>query len=81
MNLSIIAPSGTLFNGEISSVMLPGALGPFQVLPSHAPALSSLIAGNITYTAGPISSSIAVKGGFTSIANNQVLVVCEPMER
>ena len=78
MNLSIIAPGGRLFNGKVNSVMLPGALGPFQVLSNHAPTVSSLIAGKVTYTAGSTSSSISVRSGFTSIAGNQVVVVCEP---
>ncbi|AXI24297.1 beta-sandwich domain [Cardinium endosymbiont of Sogatella furcifera] len=78
MHLSIIAPNRRLFNGEVDSVMLPGALGPFQVLSDHAPTLSSFIAGKITYTVGSTSSSLSVKGGFTSVANNQVRVVCEP---
>lgn len=79
MNLSIISPSGKLFNGAVSSVRLPGALGPFQVLSNHAPTLSSLITGKITYMVGATSSSISVRGGFTSIADNQVMVVCDPM--
>lgn len=80
MNLSIIASSGKLFTGKADSVILPGTLGSFQVLPNHAPTLSSLMAGKITYTAGATSSSIAVKGGFTSIAHNKIMVVCEPAE-
>ncbi|TSJ80969.1 MAG: hypothetical protein NMK33_00265 [Candidatus Cardinium sp.] len=78
MHLSIIAPNGRLFNGTVDSVMLPGMLGPFQVLANHAPILSSLIAGKVTYALGAISSSISIKGGFTSVADNQVIVVCEP---
>ncbi|MGI2262173.1 FoF1 ATP synthase subunit delta/epsilon [Candidatus Cardinium hertigii] len=79
MNLSIVAPSGSLFNGEVNSVKLPSPLGPFQVCANHAPILSSLTAGQITYTVGSTTSSISVKSGFTSIADNQVMVVCKPV--
>lgn len=79
MHLSIITPSGKLFSGEVDSVRLPGVLGPFQVLSNHAPTLSSLIAGQITYTVGHAASAISVKNGFTSIADNQVVVVCAPI--
>lgn len=79
MHLSIIAPSGRLFNGTVDSVMLPGMVGPFQVLANHAPIISSLIAGNVTYLLGAASSSISIKGGFSSVADNQVMVVCEPI--
>lgn len=80
MHLSIIAPSGKLFSGQVNSVSLPGGLGPFQVLSNHAPTLTTLIEGKITYTAGDVSLSISVKSGFSSIADNQVMVVCEPIE-
>ncbi|MGI2257293.1 F0F1 ATP synthase subunit epsilon [Candidatus Cardinium hertigii] len=80
MNLSIVAASGSLFNGEVNSVKLPSTLGSFQVYCNHAPILSSLTAGQITYTVGPTTSSISVKSGFTSIADNQIIVVCEPVK-
>ncbi|CDG49977.1 F0F1 ATP synthase subunit epsilon [Cardinium endosymbiont of Bemisia tabaci] len=80
MNLSIVAPSGSLFNGEVNSVKLPSPLGPFQVCSNHTPILSSLTAGQITYTTGPTTASILVKSGFTSVADNQVIVVCEPVK-
>ncbi|WP_243575211.1 F0F1 ATP synthase subunit epsilon [Candidatus Cardinium sp. cByotN1] len=81
MNLSIITPKGSLFNGEVNSITLPGALGPFQVLANHASVLSSLIPGKITYRVGDQSSSVSVKGGISSVANNQIVVVCSPIEK
>lgn len=80
MKLSIMAFSHRLFSGDVSSVVLPSELGPFQVLDKHAPTLSSLTAGNVTYRVGGELSSIQVKGGFVSIAHNQINVVCEPMD-
>jgi F-type H+-transporting ATPase subunit epsilon len=80
MNLSIIAPNRRIFSGNVSNVLLPGELGPFQVLPNHAPTLSSLTAGNVTYAIGAKVSSIAIKNGFVSIEDDEIKVVCEPME-
>ena len=78
MNLSIIASDRELFSGNVSNVTLPGELGPFQVYSNHAPALSSLTAGSVTYTTENIISSIEINNGFVLIENNKIKVVCEP---
>ena len=80
MNLSIIAPHGKLFQGEVSHITLPGELGAFEVHINHAPLVSNLCAGNVTYTIGTTVATVEIKNGFVSVANNKVHVVCEPME-
>ena len=77
MNLSIISPDRRIFSGHVSNVALPGELGPFQVCSNHAPTLSSLTAGSVTYTIENMTSSIEIKNGFVSIENNEIKVVCE----
>ena len=49
MVLRIISPDGTLFEGEVTKVTLPGAMGLFTVLDNHAPLLSTLRAGEMLY--------------------------------
>ncbi len=47
MFLEIITPEIKLFEGEVSSVTLPGQNGSFQVLRDHAPIISILGEGQI----------------------------------
>jgi F-type H+-transporting ATPase subunit epsilon len=47
MYLEIITPDTRLFEGEVSSVTLPGEKGSFQILNNHAPVISILQAGTI----------------------------------
>ena len=47
MNLEIISPEATLFKGDISSIILPGSLGSFQLLNNHAPIVSTLSSGTV----------------------------------
>ncbi|MBX9890111.1 MAG: F0F1 ATP synthase subunit epsilon [Amoebophilaceae bacterium] len=79
MNLSIIAPHGKLFQGKVSHITLPGEVGAFQVYINHAPLVSALCAGNVTYTIGTAVAMVEIKSGFVSVANNKVHVVCEPI--
>ncbi len=43
----ILTPEGTLFEGAAEAVFLPGMKGAFEVLPGHAPLISTLDRGEI----------------------------------
>ena len=45
MYLEIISPEAKLFEGEITSIILPGSAGSFQLLNNHAPIVSTLSSG------------------------------------
>lgn len=45
MTLKIISAESVLFEGEVSSVTLPGQMGAFTVLRNHASLISTLVAG------------------------------------
>jgi len=47
MILEIVSPESKLFQGEVTSVSLPGVAGSFQVLNHHAPIVSTLKEGVI----------------------------------
>ena len=50
MHLEIITPENTVFEGEVSSATFPGSNGSFQVLNNHAPIISSLGKGSVSFT-------------------------------
>ncbi|MBN1650495.1 MAG: F0F1 ATP synthase subunit epsilon, partial [Bacteroidales bacterium] len=47
MNLQIVTPDSSLFDGEASLVKLPGIDGSFEVLENHAPLISVLKSGEL----------------------------------
>ncbi len=47
MQLEIITPEKTIFNGEVLLVRVPGALGSFAMLRNHTPIISTLEPGII----------------------------------
>ena len=51
MILEIVSPEATLFKGEVTSVIVPGINGEFQMLNNHAPIVSLLTKGNVKITA------------------------------
>lgn len=80
MILRIISPAEVLFEGEVQAVTLPGTLGAFTVLRNHASLISSLSAGNVSYTQKEGSDEedrqkIAISGGIVVVEDN-VISVC-----
>ena len=77
MKLEIITPEQIYFSGDVTSVTLPGTSGLFTVWENHAPLISSLTKGKVSYTADKIETELIVEGGFAEISNNTVTVCIE----
>ena len=77
MQLSITTPEHTLFEGEVTSVSLPGIKGRFQVLEHHAPLISTLAKGTISYTNKVHSTSqhFTIESGLVEVHKNKVIVL------
>ena len=62
LHLSIVSPEKSIFDGNVKIVTLPGMIGSFSILPGHAPIVSSLKAGTLSYTTMDGEESIAHDG-------------------
>ncbi len=77
MLLEIITPDKNVFKGEVSIVTLPGKNGEFQILKDHAPLVSTLDKGNLTYEQAGTKETLLVDGGVIEVSDNKVLVLAE----
>ena len=75
MTLNIISAEKVEFIGEVTKVMMPGALGLFTVLENHAALISSLVAGKLVYTVDGKDEEMEIKGGIADV-NHNVVSVC-----
>ena len=75
MILKIISAEKVLFEGEASSVTLPGEMGQFTVLPHHAALMSIFTKCNIKYVENNEVHEVMVEGGIVDV-NNDVVSVC-----
>ena len=75
MKMTITSPEGILFEGNVENAKFPGALSAFMVLPKHAPIISALTNGKVTYSQSGNTSEIAIQGGFVEV-NKDVISVC-----
>ena len=75
LQLTIVSPEKELFQGEVNQITLPGGMGSFTILPQHAPIVSSLTQGKLTYvTADGTSKDLEIAGGFVEMNDNNVSV-------
>lgn len=76
--IELVTPEKKIFAGEVQSVWFPGSLSPFQVLPHHAPIVSSLEAGVLKFLDGQGKiKKYAITGGFVDLHNNKASIMLE----
>ncbi|SFK94633.1 FoF1 ATP synthase subunit delta/epsilon [Proteiniphilum acetatigenes] len=74
MTLEILTPESVFYRGDADSVTLPGTLGSFQILNNHAPIISSLTKGVLSFTVNGEIRQIEVSDGVMEMHNNKVTV-------
>jgi F-type H+-transporting ATPase subunit epsilon len=79
LTLILLTPQGTEFEGPVEAVYLPGTAGRFEVLPGHAPIVSTLEKGEIRWRTGGVELSVAIHGGALML-NDQTLTVCAQLD-
>ncbi|SEK20450.1 ATP synthase F1 subunit epsilon [Parapedobacter koreensis] len=77
MKLTIITPDKPIFEGEVTSVTVPGTAGSFEVLENHAPIVSTLEDGKVIIRTGKSEEIINIIGGVVEVIRNKVTVLAE----
>lgn len=78
----ILTPEGTLFDGEVTGVRVPGEMGSFEVKTHHANIISSLEVGEILVRkATGEEQQFAVTGGFVEMVDNKLTLLAEAAEQ
>jgi F-type H+-transporting ATPase subunit epsilon len=74
MILEIVSPEATLFQGEVTSVTVPGVIGSFQILNNHAPIVSILKHGVVKIEATSFNIKKEVEDKFTKVNDQNYLL-------
>ncbi|GGG75664.1 hypothetical protein GCM10007415_04110 [Parapedobacter pyrenivorans] len=77
MRLTIITPDKPVFDGDATSVTVPGSGGAFEVLENHAPIVSTLEDGKIIIRTGKSEEIINIIGGVVEVIHNKITVLAE----
>lgn len=78
LTLKVISPEKVIFTGEVESVIVPGTLGEFEILAGHAPLISSLEKGVVTYLPKDgEKTQLDIMGGFVEVQKNEISLCVE----
>lgn len=77
LKLKIISPEKVEFDGAVTSVLVPGTKGSFEILNDHAPIISSLQPGIVEYSTDDGRKSLFITGGFVEVQKNVVSICVE----
>jgi F-type H+-transporting ATPase subunit epsilon len=77
MTLEILTPDKKVFEGEVTSVTVPGTLGSFQILKDHAPIISTLEDGPVIIKNKTEEQTFIIKGGVVEVLKNKIVVLAE----
>jgi len=81
-HLSVITASGEAFDGEVESLIAPGAMGSFGVLNGHAAMITSLTSGPLTITHNGQNEYYHVSSGILEVnGHNKVLLLTDYAEK
>lgn len=80
LNVSVVSPERTLFEGEAESVVAPAFDGEVGILTHHAPMLTLLGNGRLRIRAAGSERHFTVAGGFLEVADDRVRIVTERAE-
>jgi len=81
IQLVIVTPERQILKETVSEVTMPGADGYLGVLPGHAPLITELGAGELSYrTPGGQTGLLAVIRGFAEVLSDRVSILAETAE-
>ncbi len=81
IQLEIATPDRLLVREQVSEVEVPGANGAMGILPGHAPLLSELGIGELSYVAQGHRRFLTISGGFVQVSQDHVRVLATSAEK
>ncbi len=77
LQAQILTPNGSLFEGDVTGVQMPGVMGSFEVKANHAPIVSTLEKGNVLIRKNDGDVTYTISGGFVEVAKNKLTLLAE----
>jgi F-type H+-transporting ATPase subunit epsilon len=80
IRLEIVTPEKRVLDADVDSVTVPTASGEAGILPHHAPLVSALRPGIVTYNIKGGVNRLAVSAGFVEVNSDKVAVLVDSAE-
>ena len=80
IHCEIVTVERLVYKDEVNSVIAPAVMGEVQILPEHAPMLTSLSPGELVIEKNGESEHFAIGGGYLEVLGNKVTVMADTAE-
>ena len=80
LKLEIVTPEKRVVDETVDSVTVPTLTGEAGILPNHAPLISALKPGILTFINKGTTERLAVAGGFVEVSSDTVSVMTDTAE-
>lgn len=80
LRLEIVTPEKRVVDAEVDSVTVPTASGEAGIFPNHAPLISALKPGILSYAVKGATERLVVSGGFVEVSADMVSVLADSAE-
>jgi F-type H+-transporting ATPase subunit epsilon len=81
IELQVVTPERHILSEEVDSLEMPGKDGYLGILPGHAPLLTELGVGILTYHKGGETRLLTTMYGYAEVLPDRVIVLAEIAER
>ncbi len=81
IKLEIVTPEKKVLDESVDSVTVPTSNGEIGIFPNHAPLISTLKPGILTYNNRGASEKLVVAGGFIEVGTNVVSILADIAEK
>ncbi len=81
IKLEVVTPERVVASEDAEYIEMPGSTGYLGILPGHAPLLTELSPGEISYRIGSDTKRLAVGWGLAEVLPSQVTILARVAER
>ncbi|HEY7096509.1 MAG TPA: F0F1 ATP synthase subunit epsilon [Terriglobales bacterium] len=79
--LEVVTPEKRVIKDQAEEMQIPGKNGYLGILPGHAPLITELAVGEISYRNAGATHHLAVAWGFAEVLPEKVTILAETAER
>ncbi len=79
--LEVVTPDKLVVDDSAEELQLPGKKGYLGILPGHAPLITELDVGELTYRRGDSTTRLCLAWGFAEVLADKVTILAETAER
>jgi F-type H+-transporting ATPase subunit epsilon len=81
LQFEIVTPDRLVLKEEVDELQVPGKNGYLGILPGHAPLITELMTGELSYRKDKTTRYLSVSGGYCEVLPDQVTVLAERAEK